>query len=238
MSGRLTAGTIARALLDRRIVDGGRPFLVRAPMVGEALVLIATRRGFISGIEEDREAFLDVVRVWLMPSGLWGRIKALPAPILSAYVIAWAFDGLTDRSAREESGDAGDPAQAVKRVEDMMTQLESEDFGRMVADYAAAFRIDPFSVISSTPFPMLLTFRGEGVRVRYRDLYEGMIVSSLPGAEDGPDRRQAMDRLKRLAGIEDEVERFSTLSREEKDEMSRAAIATFEKLYGRRYGIS
>lgn len=221
----LLAKELARVALSRIVYEAGQPFRVSAPVVQTVLELLASRPGAIAGQETDQLVFDDALREWL-PAGLYNRIHKLPVVSLAPMALAWAVEG---QAARKDEEDEEAPA---KTIEEVLDDLAGLNYDEIVANYAKAFNVDPYYVLTVVPYSVMMAFRAQVIRVKYAALYDDLMVASLAGAASGAEKDKRVDQLRKLAGILTEEERVAQLPREEQLEFSRKQVALFEKMMG------
>lgn len=207
------------ALAHRWFDVDGRTYLVRPPVVGEALALYVSGRGFLDGDGSHTAALLEVLRDWL-PLRLYDtyRVQISNARLRERLGI--------DRASIVQSilAVAGEGPKPEKKIsvtdtstEEMLDALLAADWDHAIRRYAAVFACEPQRVLTGTYWPLFLaTMKWPSAIEAARQLQE-IEASSFPHVSKAGDRDKVLRRLNKSAGYDNEPD-LEDLTEEERIE--------------------
>ena len=127
-------------------------FLLPPPTVQDALELITSRAGYVSGDANDKGVFREALIRWVSRCNAPRRhVRKLVSEIdsLADYAITLVFEGPKIKRRKRHKDD---------KAPDTLWE-------EVVAGYAAAFPSDPWAVYTRTSWPFFLHFMQEAARV-------------------------------------------------------------------------
>lgn len=127
-------------------------FLLPPPTVQEALEIITSRAGYVSGVEADVAVFRETLRRWVARAGSGRRHRQLLREIdycLADYAVRLVFEGPKIKPRKRHPDEPVVPA------------LWEET----IAGYAAVFGTDPWQILTKTTWPFFLFMLKEAARI-------------------------------------------------------------------------
>jgi hypothetical protein len=139
---------LVRSALPREWEIDGQRVLIPPPSVRDALEVLATHEGYRAGDDADTGVFQDALRRWL-PAEAASAVLAGERTTTVTLVLGLILEGVdASRAAPERKN-----GRKMKRP-----------FVHMLGSYCRLFRLDPYQVYTSTPWPFFLTFLQESHR--------------------------------------------------------------------------
>lgn len=218
---------LVRSALKRQIEFEGRLYLVRPPTIQDAAEIIVTATGYIANEATNTAGFVDVVHRWLpkiLASGLLAN--AVPRVHTVNVLLKWLMEGV-DLSLYEKPKD-GDKKVQEESTLDRVLALDLDD---MLAEYAYAYKADPWLAYQTVPWTMFLQFHRLADRMEARMLMRQFMTDNIPNISNEAERKDAIEKLKKQAGYEE-----PTLTREERIERGKRNLEWMVKILGQKQG--
>lgn len=191
---------LVRTALKRQVEFEGRLYLIRPPVVREAAEILASATGYIATETTHTAGFRDAVARWLPVRLAWDLLMpALPRVAAVNILMQWLMEGI-DLSLYKKK-----EIEKAKEVseESSLDRILKLDLDDMLAEYAYAYKIDPFQAYCTVPWTMFLQFHRLSERMSSRALLRSMVTNNIANIKDEFERKEAFKDLKMAAGFEE-----------------------------------
>jgi len=191
---------LVRSTLPRDWEIDGQRVLIKPPTVRDALEVLATHEGYRKEADADTDVFKDAVRRWL-PAIVADNFLApdVDRAKVVALVLGLILEGV------EPAEPSPDDKEGVGK------RTMRRPFHHMLGSYCRVFRLDPYQVYTTTPWPFFLSFLKESHRQSAVEELAQMRTSLTANMKSDAIKRMGKQLEKQLGFVE--------LSDEEKDVM-------------------
>lgn len=206
---------LVRSLIDRDVtLQSGASYFVRSPTVLEALNILASYSGALSGERVQSEVFFETLKSWL-PFKLYSVFKQVGYP--RKEVVDRVFDmvneGVPDlKNAWEEQRNEESSDISKKRV--------VMEWDAVIAEYMSAYGMTLKEALQE-PWNGFLLLSKRVDMVNARQTLRILEASGIPNIRDDKERSEAVDKLVLRSGgrVETKEERRERLLAKQQDQL-------------------